>query len=81
MTDNMTANNTIDPCQLVAGQLLAQQREKLGLTVEECANTLKLSVTKIKALESGDSQPFYLRLLFVVISKATLNYLIYLKKR
>jgi pyruvate-formate lyase-activating enzyme/transcriptional regulator with XRE-family HTH domain len=58
MTDNMTANNTIDPCQLVAGQLLAQQREKLGLTVEECANTLKLSVTKIKALESGDSQPF-----------------------
>ena len=58
MTNNTTANNTIDPSQLVAGQMLAQQREKLGLSVEECADTLKLSVTKIKALESGDSKPF-----------------------
>jgi cytoskeleton protein RodZ len=58
MTNNTTANNTIDPCQLVAGQMLARQREKLGLSVEECANTLKLSVTKINALEIGDSKPF-----------------------
>lgn len=58
MTNEMAANNTIDPSQLVAGQMLAQQREKLGLSVEECANTLKLSVVKIEALESGDSKPF-----------------------
>jgi cytoskeleton protein RodZ len=48
----------VEPGQLVAGQILAQQREKLGLTVEECAESLKLSPAKIKALETGNDRPF-----------------------
>jgi cytoskeleton protein RodZ len=54
-------NNTeksVDPRQLVAGQILAQQREKLGLSVAECAESLKISASKVAALESGDDKPF-----------------------
>ncbi len=54
-------NNTqtdVAPGQLVAGQMLAQQREKLGLDIAECAEALKISVYKVKALESGDEAPF-----------------------
>lgn len=59
MTDQASEiNNAADPGQLVAGQMLAQQRESLSLSIEECAETLKLSVSKIQALESGDSKPF-----------------------
>lgn len=59
MTDHVNeVSNAADPGQLVAGQMLAQQRESLGLSIEECAETLKLSVSKLQALESGDSKPF-----------------------
>lgn len=51
-------NDDVDPGQLVAGQMLAQQREKLGLTIDECAETLKLSPAKVNALEVGDKKPF-----------------------
>jgi cytoskeleton protein RodZ len=59
MNDSAIAEKRIvEPGQLVAGQMLAQQREKLGLTEEECAESLKLSPSKIKALETGDDRPF-----------------------
>ena len=41
-----------------AGQLLASQREKLGLDIKECAETLKLTNGKLMALESGDASKF-----------------------
>lgn len=44
--------------RLTAGQVLSERREKLGLTVEECAETLKLSVSKIKAIEADNDAPF-----------------------
>jgi len=47
-----------DKKRLTAGQVLAERREKLGLTIEECAETLKLSVSKMKALEADDDTPF-----------------------
>jgi cytoskeleton protein RodZ len=56
--DNVIADNNVDPRQLVAGQMLAQQREQLGLELGECAETLKISVAKVIALESGDDTPF-----------------------
>ncbi len=58
MGNNSDKNGSVDPGQLVAGQMLAQQREKLGVDIVECADTLKLSVSKVKALESGDDSPF-----------------------
>ncbi|MFT6222074.1 MAG: cytoskeleton protein RodZ [Candidatus Endobugula sp.] len=47
-----------DKNRLTAGQVLAERREKLGLTIEECAETLKLSVSKMKALEADNDVPF-----------------------
>jgi cytoskeleton protein RodZ len=47
-----------DKKRLTAGQVLAERREKLGLSIEECAETLKLSVSKIKALEADNDDPF-----------------------
>jgi cytoskeleton protein RodZ len=47
-----------DKNRLTAGQVLAERRERLGLTIEECAETLKLSVSKMKALEADDDVPF-----------------------
>lgn len=44
--------------RITAGKALAERREKLGLTIEECAETLKLSVNKIKALEADNDLPF-----------------------
>ncbi|MFT7389464.1 MAG: cytoskeleton protein RodZ [Candidatus Endobugula sp.] len=44
--------------RLTAGQALSERREKLGLTIEECAETLKISVTKMKALEADNDAPF-----------------------
>jgi cytoskeleton protein RodZ len=47
-----------DKNRLTAGQVLAERREKLGLTIEECAETLKLSVSKMKALEADNDALF-----------------------
>ena len=44
--------------RLTAGQALSERRVKLGLTIEECAETLKISVTKMKALEADNDAPF-----------------------
>lgn len=44
--------------KFAAGQMLAQQREKLGLDIEECSDKLKISSGKILALESGNDAPF-----------------------
>jgi cytoskeleton protein RodZ len=44
--------------RLTAGQVLAERREKLGLTIEECAETLKLSVSTMKALEADNDTHF-----------------------
>lgn len=57
-SNNTDTQVTSAPPQRVAGQLLAQQREQLGLDIEECAEALKISVYKVKALESGDDKPF-----------------------
>ncbi|MGS2716753.1 RodZ domain-containing protein [Eionea flava] len=44
--------------RLTAGQALSERREKLGLTIEECAEALKLSVSKMKAIEADNEAPF-----------------------
>ncbi len=44
--------------QPTAGYVLSQQRQKLELTPEKCAQSLKISVQKLKALEAGDYSVF-----------------------
>lgn len=44
--------------RLTAGQVLSARRVKLGLTIEECAETLKLSISKMKAIEADNDAPF-----------------------
>lgn len=58
MNSHDSGASLTDKKRLTAGQVLAERREKLGLTIEECAETLKLSVSKMKALEADDDTPF-----------------------
>jgi len=44
--------------QATAGYVLSKQREALGLSTEKCAQDLKISEYKLKALESGDYSAF-----------------------
>jgi cytoskeleton protein RodZ len=53
-----TDASAVDKKRLTAGQALSERREKLGLSIEECAETLKLSITKMKALEADNDAPF-----------------------
>ena len=54
----MNNNNNSDNDLLAAGQALQQRREKLGLDVKECADSLKITVNKLAAIESGDKSKF-----------------------
>ncbi|MFT6201366.1 MAG: cytoskeleton protein RodZ [Granulosicoccus sp.] len=49
---------TTDNKRLTAGKALSERREKLGLTVEECSEALKISTSKMKALEADNDVPF-----------------------
>jgi cytoskeleton protein RodZ len=40
--------------QIAVGQLLAEQREKQGMTLHECADVLKIPLLKLDALEKGN---------------------------
>lgn len=44
--------------QPTAGYILSQRREKLGLDVEKCASSLKISPQKLEALEADDYSAF-----------------------
>jgi cytoskeleton protein RodZ len=56
--ENYSLKGEYDKNQSAIGQILTRQRELLGLSIAECADNLRLSVTKISALETGDTQPF-----------------------
>jgi len=47
-----------DNKRLTAGKALSERREKLGLTIEECSEALKISISKMKALEADNDAPF-----------------------
>jgi cytoskeleton protein RodZ len=49
---------TTDNKRLTAGKALSERREKLGLTIEECSEALKISTSKMKALEADNDAPF-----------------------
>jgi|GEM_PF-5187061 len=51
-------NCSIDGGLLAAGQALVNQRQKLGLTPGDCAESLKITEGKLKALESGEKFKF-----------------------
>lgn len=54
MSNKNNRNNDL----LAAGQALAKRREKLGLDPTECADALKITVSKLTAIETGDKSKF-----------------------
>ena len=52
--DKVKISDTPIKTSVTVGEMLAQQRQKLGLSTEECAQSLKISEGKLAELETDD---------------------------
>ncbi len=61
MPDNPSADNTgqdAPSAQFHVGELLSSQREKLGMSLQDCSDVLKIPRPKLEALEKGNLDAF-----------------------